>query len=115
MTRPSGKDVDRVTMRSTFFSQAEDGIRYWSVTGVQTCALPILWPAVLSVPERLGITSPTGLRIVGALIGAGTVAVLGLLGRRVGNRLGVVKGMMGMAADSLALLVTYRVPAEHAG
>src|SRR3989339_1444419 len=25
---------------SAFF-QAEDGIRYWSVTGVQTCALPI--------------------------------------------------------------------------
>src|SRR5262249_59704490 len=24
-----------------FFCQAEDGIRYWSVTGVQTCALPI--------------------------------------------------------------------------
>src|SRR5258706_5985446 len=24
-----------------FFSQAEDGIRDWSVTGVQTCALPI--------------------------------------------------------------------------
>src|SRR5262249_56707160 len=23
------------------FFQAEDGIRYWSVTGVQTCALPI--------------------------------------------------------------------------
>src|SRR5437016_12046704 len=26
-----------------FFFQAEDGIRVWSVTGVQTCALPI-WP-----------------------------------------------------------------------
>src|ERR1019366_9844087 len=26
------------------FSQAEDGIRDWSVTGVQTCALPI-WPS----------------------------------------------------------------------
>src|SRR5258706_7470444 len=26
---------------SIFFFQAEDGIRYWSVTGVQTCALPI--------------------------------------------------------------------------
>src|SRR5438093_8080820 len=26
-----------------FFFQAEDGIRVWSVTGVQTCALPILW------------------------------------------------------------------------
>src|SRR5438046_7864502 len=25
-----------------FFFQAEDGIRGWSVTGVQTCALPIL-------------------------------------------------------------------------
>src|SRR5258706_592213 len=27
--------------RWTFFFQAEDGIRDWSVTGVQTCALPI--------------------------------------------------------------------------
>src|SRR5262249_56482655 len=26
---------------SSFFLQAEDGIRDWSVTGVQTCALPI--------------------------------------------------------------------------
>ena len=31
-----------------FFFQAEDGIRDWSVTGVQTCALPI-WR------ERLGV------------------------------------------------------------
>src|SRR5262249_59599753 len=28
-----------------FFFQAEDGIRYWSVTGVQTCALPIFPPS----------------------------------------------------------------------
>src|SRR5262249_59653851 len=27
---------------TVFFFQAEDGIRDWSVTGVQTCALPIL-------------------------------------------------------------------------
>src|SRR5437016_7726309 len=27
--------------RPFFFFQAEDGIRDWSVTGVQTCALPI--------------------------------------------------------------------------
>ena len=27
-----------------FFFQAEDGIRDTSVTGVQTCALPISWP-----------------------------------------------------------------------
>src|SRR5258706_1025304 len=30
-----------VPARIFFFFQAEDGIRYWSVTGVQTCALPI--------------------------------------------------------------------------
>src|SRR5262249_58037477 len=28
-------------LRFFFFFQAEDGIRDWSVTGVQTCALPI--------------------------------------------------------------------------
>src|SRR5256885_10319167 len=31
-----------VYMRSVFFFQAEDGIRDYKVTGVQTCALPIL-------------------------------------------------------------------------
>src|SRR5437762_12053829 len=30
-----------MTLLSTFFFQAEDGIRDTSVTGVQTCALPI--------------------------------------------------------------------------
>src|SRR5262249_57026512 len=30
-----------------FFFQAEDGIRDWSVTGVQTCALPIYSSTVL--------------------------------------------------------------------
>src|SRR5438046_5690418 len=30
-------------MSSFFFFQAEDGIRDWSVTGVQTCALPIFF------------------------------------------------------------------------
>src|SRR5438046_6323783 len=32
-----------------FFFQAEDGIRDWSVTGVQTCALPILRRVVETV------------------------------------------------------------------
>src|SRR5260370_27079023 len=35
-----------------FFFQAEDGIRDSSVTGVQTCALPI-WLAKMSAPLRL--------------------------------------------------------------
>src|SRR5260370_5365935 len=40
MRRP--RELDRVALRSVFFFfQAEDGIRDSSVTGVQTCALPI--------------------------------------------------------------------------
>src|SRR5262249_58640851 len=31
----------QIAMCDFFFFQAEDGIRDWSVTGVQTCALPI--------------------------------------------------------------------------
>src|SRR5438093_2020374 len=47
-----------VSVRSppvTFFFQAEDGIRDWSVTGVQTCALPILlvtFNVLSDVPAR---------------------------------------------------------------
>src|SRR5262249_58506205 len=33
-----------------FFFQAEDGIRDWSVTGVQTCALPISFSAMPTPP-----------------------------------------------------------------
>src|SRR5437016_1193206 len=33
-----------------FFFQAEDGIRDWSVTGVQTCALPICFVKTLAKP-----------------------------------------------------------------
>src|SRR5688500_19883152 len=41
-----------------FFFQAEDGIRDYKVTGVQTCALPIsrLRPVILDVSEPLELT-----------------------------------------------------------
>src|SRR3712207_8650172 len=35
-----------------FLFQAEDGIRDIGVTGVQTCALPIFWPALAALNER---------------------------------------------------------------
>ena len=45
-----------------FFFQAEDGIRYRDVTGVQTCALPIyfdkvkiFWMGCRSTPDELNI------------------------------------------------------------
>src|ERR671918_1298786 len=42
-----------------FFFQAEDGIRDYKVTGVQTCALPI-WPATIAslrkaLPDAFGL------------------------------------------------------------
>src|SRR5262249_60048171 len=36
-----------------FFFQAEDGIRDWSVTGVQTCALPIFATAMIVGKPKL--------------------------------------------------------------
>ena len=40
-----------------FFFQAEDGIRDWSVTGVQTCALPIC--CLLSGTILVPVPSPS--------------------------------------------------------
>src|SRR3990172_6604495 len=44
----SGDDAGRALLRDYavyLFFQAEDGIRYVAVTGVQTCALPIFTPS----------------------------------------------------------------------
>src|SRR5438093_10104330 len=66
-----------------FFFQAEDGIRDWSVTGVQTCALPIsgdfsvgLKYRLLDAEERrwwpsLGLQPSVKLPVAGAPIGTG--------------------------------------------
>src|SRR5437762_13963902 len=47
-----------------FFFQAEDGIRDTSVTGVQTCALPISWPraAPKAAPMPAPRTAPRRVR-----------------------------------------------------
>src|SRR5260221_4924196 len=39
-----------------FFFQAEDGIRYHCVTGVQTCALPISWVESVETAKFAGRT-----------------------------------------------------------
>src|ERR1039457_7427690 len=58
-----------------FFFQAEDGIRDYKVTGVQTCALPISliveFEAVLTRPEHLdasGLTSRQMNQVLDALV-----------------------------------------------
>src|SRR5205823_7270101 len=52
----------RTRIRPRFFFQAEDGIRYKLVTGVQTCALPISitvspWTVILTDATGTGRTS----------------------------------------------------------
>src|SRR5256885_12078900 len=40
------------SLRSHFFFQAEDGIRVYKVTGVQTCALPIFARALAQLARK---------------------------------------------------------------
>src|SRR5207248_4602184 len=47
------KRHDRAVRKRIFFYQAEDGIRDRTVTGVQTCALPIS-VALLAAPDAPG-------------------------------------------------------------
>src|SRR5262249_61023069 len=48
-----------------FFFQAEDGIRDWSVTGVQTCALPICRASRRAPPTRATAARPRSRRCAG--------------------------------------------------
>src|SRR5699024_11408248 len=65
-----------------FFCQAEDGIRDRNVTGVQTCALPILDDFAKVEPESADAMRQmigdelSDLRIYGALDGSGTAISL---------------------------------------
>src|SRR5438046_7903129 len=54
--------LDRVAASSAafFFFQAEDGIRDWSVTGVQTCALPISTAALNPAKDCVYVMDPAG-------------------------------------------------------
>src|SRR5262249_57865782 len=45
---------------SVFFFQAEDGIRDWSVTGVQTCALPICSSSEHLLHDQPRLLGPPG-------------------------------------------------------
>src|SRR5699024_8254164 len=54
-----------------FFFQAEDGIRDRNVTGVQTCALPILHGGILanrSIPEHLSALEEQGIDLIDLVV-----------------------------------------------
>src|SRR2546426_10169346 len=77
---------------SFFFFQAEDGIRDYKVTGVQTCALPILF---LIVMQRLlctiGFTGKTAEQFFDLLLGAGVEQVIDIRQNRLGQLSGFAK------------------------
>jgi len=52
---------------------------------VPTAEFPPLWPALLAVFDALGVDSPTGQRLVGSLIAASAIVLIGLLGRAIGG------------------------------
>jgi 4-amino-4-deoxy-L-arabinose transferase-like glycosyltransferase len=52
---------------------------------------PPLWPLTLAAASELGVTTELGHRLVGTVVGTGTVVLIGLLGRRVGgDRVGLL-------------------------
>src|SRR5256885_12572510 len=72
------------TLKISFFFQAEDGIRDYKVTGVQTCALPILLAAGMHGGiDHLGDLQPLGQKadapvdLAQALLAVEIVTVLG--------------------------------------
>src|SRR2546430_6467808 len=74
-----------------FFFQAEDGIRFLPVTGVQTCALPI----------SCGSPCPRWVAVIGRSVGGRTrVPPRGSAGRGAGGR-GGPRAHAGTACDTL--------------
>src|SRR5256886_2797558 len=65
----------RSAVANFFFFQAEDGIRDLTVTGVQTCALPISTVVVLAPQQQQKPLDPPPVQLADALKGFQTVAV----------------------------------------
>src|SRR5699024_984407 len=99
-------------LRFVFFFQAEDGIRDRNVTGVQTCALPIL---------TFGSLVAAGLPILTALVGVGTGA-LGVTAATyffdLSTTTPILATMLGLAVGidyALFILSRYRTELRHTG
>src|SRR5258706_6011937 len=106
-----------------FFFQAEDGIRDWSVTGVQTCALPIwFWcrrhqnhkdvggilpePRVQRLQVRLQINRPDSLALELHRLEEEQVVIFELVAWRLHwRRLKISGTIAGIAGEDLAVLL----------
>jgi 4-amino-4-deoxy-L-arabinose transferase-like glycosyltransferase len=64
---------------------------YFDHVTVATAEHPPLYSVVLAVPALVGLDSADAFRLAGAVFGAGTIALVGLLGRRLaGERAGLI-------------------------
>src|SRR5687768_7623728 len=80
-----------------FFFQAEDGIRYVAVTGVQTCALPISYFGYARQDRKPGPRTPISAKLVANLITvAGASRVLS-----VDLHAGQIQGFFDIPTDNL--------------
>src|SRR5256885_3748569 len=111
----------KVINAALFFFQAEDGIRDYKVTGVQTCALPIsivLIAGLTGAAAFLGDAVLVPISEVGAAVGAigWCAACLAFiaLSRRDGVREGVTIAAIG-AVVSVAIVVVKGVPLVPGG
>src|SRR5207249_7404695 len=78
-----------------FFFQAEDGIRDRNVTGVQTCALPILWQIIVSRTRACG---DGGNRDHGSRVGVSLRRVLAVAAAVLAQLVGVPAVEIGRAS-----------------
>src|SRR5688572_31764882 len=94
--------IDSLFSFLSFFFQAEDGIRDLTVTGVQTCALPIFgfllfflpaqlvsWSGIVP-PVRLGVAQIAGLVLAaaGAVLAVSCILSFVFIGRSEERRVG---------------------------
>jgi 4-amino-4-deoxy-L-arabinose transferase-like glycosyltransferase len=64
---------------------------YFEHVSVATAEHPPLYSVVLAGPSLIGLDSPDAQRLAGSVFGAGTIALVGLLGRRLaGDRAGLI-------------------------
>jgi 4-amino-4-deoxy-L-arabinose transferase-like glycosyltransferase len=64
---------------------------YFDHVSVATAEHPPLYSVVLAGPSLIGLDSPDAQRLAGSVFGAGTIALVGLLGRRLaGDRAGLI-------------------------